>query len=101
MRSGDKDRRSVTYFDLGDAPIAKSVEPVRCSDPDVVLSIFQDDLGLTARKAVGKKKLILFGFSVRLLGQRCEGVGRDAIESTTCCKPKCVGAVKTYVVYVL
>jgi hypothetical protein len=101
MRPGDQDCGGVTYVDLRNASIAKSVESVRCSDPDIAFSIFEDDLGLAARKTVSKKELILFGLSISLLRQGCDGTRRYAIESTTGCKPKCVGAIKTDVVYIL
>jgi hypothetical protein len=57
----------MAYVDLRDAAIAESVESIRCSHPDIALSIFKDRSGLTAGEAVSNQKLILLYLSVGLL----------------------------------
>jgi hypothetical protein len=49
----------MAYVDLRDAAIAESVQSVRCPDPDVAFSIFQDRFDLTVGETICNEKLIL------------------------------------------
>ena len=64
----------MAYVHLRDAPIAESIEPVRGSDPDVALSVLEDDLGFRPERPSATKKLIFFGLSIRYC------LGEDLIE---------------------
>jgi hypothetical protein len=49
----------MAYVDLRNAAIAKSVQSVRCPNPDVALSIFKNRFDLTVGETICNQKLIL------------------------------------------